>query len=470
MRLTGKVLTQDEKKYVADGAVRYEVENMDLVEDILAILDGYDTKDRALLTKSAMQSNESVAETLQSADMLNALMKTKYIRYVSEMKTLSLEDKFHRIMTFFRMLYPKIEKTLSAEENNSANPLRLLLAAITEILEVLSDEILSNALEGTPDLDEKLLGMAGAAPGAGNGGDDAGQGGENGQGGGVGKGTPFDVNFSGAEKCLENFEKFVTSKTIAEFEAVMLTGDTFRIADEVNASSLERSLSPEDDKRVNMMIDLEDVTNALPSEMAKHDAQSFTVAVAKRDVVIEENLIRQDKDRYKVFIVDMSGSMTSGVSINRYSFASRADLSRAIMLSYLKILKSRNEGFLLRFFAGTPDRLHKAVEDDDFLHIARMISISKYNGGSTDITAAISRAAKDIIEADLTGRSSIVLVSDCEDNLDEEELKKAVHDIDLHTVFCGQNVNTQALEKVSKQFVRVDPNSDNILHKIAEVV
>ncbi len=73
-----------------------------------------------------------------------------------------------------------------------------------------------------------------------------------------------------------------------------------------------------------------------------------------------------------------------------------------------------------------------------------------YSSGGTNTNAAINIALQQLVG--VSGNKSIILMSDCDDNVSDDNLEKAqTNDIKIHAVALGQGANSFALKKYAKK-------------------
>lgn len=473
MRLIERILTASEKTKIKQLSAQFDMEDVELVEDIYAMLcdkcslgvmsASEISKQCAAL--SAVDRGLAQSNALQKRELLLKMGELKYFQYIST--HYPPEVSLGRLLAFFRMLYPKLKAMRQHMDNLSREQAAKLTATVlfadmVVLLTFLADPITSQAVLGKKGQnDEAVTGMMNITV----------------AGCGIGKtGGVFDATFSGiSEERLNRYEHFVQTLSDADLQVFKLASNFENVLGYIAGSEYEKSPLPEDENDIQQMREISDVFKADPSQLAKHTKESLAVALQNRDLIITEQLREVKKDQLLYFLVDVSGSMQEGIGTNQYNLLSRGDLASCVSLVFLKHSQTRNNLFFLRFFADGTNDLIVGDTPESYVHTARMIGLADYNGGGTEILRAVGTAVKDIkarLAHDRIEKAEIVLITDCESILSEEDMVRVADGVPVHTIDISPSVNkfTEILKACSTKYHKIDLNKDDLEADIINTV
>jgi len=280
----------------------------------------------------------------------------------------------------------------------------------------------------------------------------------------VGKATPeFDATFTGESfvKRLEQMVDDVTSRQLAIFELARTFNETLLPGESEEKEDVEYISH---DFRAREIRTVEEVPKALPGEVIDDDMMDKKLVTG--ELQVRQDMQRQKKKQYFHTLLDVSGSMNSMIAPNVYALHKKGTFASALCLSVIKKISLEQGTMLFRFFAGQPDRLKIADDDDSMADLARMVGISDFNGGGTEIMLALKAACEDIREKEKEGKgkAEILLISDAESYVDESKLAGILKDdIRLHVLDVSpQGYIAHAdtpLRKLAASYYKVDPQS-----------
>ncbi len=284
-----------------------------------------------------------------------------------------------------------------------------------------------------------------------------------------GKSSDFDATFT-ANDVLTGIEKFVTeitSKQLAIFELARTFTETLLPGEHDNKI---RTDEPARDVESRNLLHTSEVTRALPSEMAMDD-DAFDRKIATKELAVRQDITKQKKKQFFYMLIDISISMQAALLPNKYALIHKSSLASALALSVMKKVMEEKSKLFLRFFCGQVDRLRVAQDVNEFADTARMIGLSSYNGGGTDIMRSLTTAYWDIKGGGEFSKAEILLITDgedsriCEDDVENRYvgLKTITKNVVLHVLDISPgNQRTKAqelLKQYAKHYSRIDPNT-----------
>lgn len=278
--------------------------------------------------------------------------------------------------------------------------------------------------------------------------------------------TPdFDATFSG-EDLIEAIDKAIDDITHGQL-AVLELARTFNETLLPDGSEEKEEVEYiAHDQKPREIRDPEELRKVYPSEMVDDDLMDKRLAM--KELRVRQDMERRVKKQYFHIIFDVSGSMSEVLGVNKHGLHNKGSLAQALSLAVIKKVGMESGTMLFRFFAGAPDRLRIAADQDALADLARIVGLSDFNGGGTDIMSAINQACDDIKEQEKNGlgKAEILLISDGESPVDDKELEKALNGhIKLHVLdvspsghYSGDH---KTLQKLAASYIKVDPNNLN---------
>lgn len=226
---------------------------------------------------------------------------------------------------------------------------------------------------------------------------------------------------------------------------------------------------------VDTMKHVHQVHRLLPSQLAI-PKPLLMYRIAKKNALIKDYRKQAEEKNLLYILLDMSSSMgDEGESIGGYK---KHFYSSAIAISYLRKLVDNEDYFAFRFFAGQPHGLHEAENTQEASELIETI-LKQGLYGCTEIGDALSTAIEDIKEAKNTGKKlkdvNILLISDGEDNINQQEIKSQLkaNDIKLYSAFINskerlKKFHYDQFREISEKFIELSSIEDFI--KLAQAI
>jgi uncharacterized protein with von Willebrand factor type A (vWA) domain len=187
-----------------------------------------------------------------------------------------------------------------------------------------------------------------------------------------------------------------------------------------------------------------DLERVVPMELALPE-ELFVAKFAERQLLLYRKVVKEDYGPFYV-LLDKSGSMMGMKSL----------WAKAVTIALARRAVKEGREFYIRFFDSIPYPpfyFSKRVHGRDIVKMLEYLARVRANGG-TDITRAIITAAEDIISRS-RGRkpSDIVLITDGEDRVATEMIRRSLSRAKarLHTVMI--NGNNPDLRAVSERYL-----------------
>jgi uncharacterized protein with von Willebrand factor type A (vWA) domain len=224
---------------------------------------------------------------------------------------------------------------------------------------------------------------------------------------------------------------------------------------------------PDDEFDHDKMESLTEVQDALGPQLAQDELLEKKIAGHDLDVVRYSE--EEEKKQLLHDLVDVSGSMTAGFFTTRTGHTlTNADMARVITLSVLIHCAKDQQLFFMRPFEGAPGPLLKATTPDELKNAIDKINHQWFDGGSTNIQAAIMQAMEDIEQTDDLKKAEILVISDAQDSVDVAEIKKLKQEknIKINFLLVGHSGQTKQFQDISDRFLKCDFGKNGVFEVV----
>lgn len=286
------------------------------------------------------------------------------------------------------------------------------------------------------------------------------------------RGGGYDAGFT-ADYYVKMQEKLIDSLLQVGVEIFNIGRVLDSILGQQDSKILQETREVSETRQQDLMRSASDVSkaekmqHALPSEVL--DAK-----IAKKQLVVEREQKPQGKKHLLYLLIDASGSMRTQFLANTNSLMSRASLSTVLAISLMKKIEKEKGIVFIRFFTGSVGPMISVRTMDEFKAAIKKLADCNYDGGSTNIKAALQMATRDIAQAqDEIRKAEVLLVTDCDDSItlskgDLQGAKLNVLDVSgtTHTAAdhlrYGTDAASAALRSVADNYYKADERSLNL--------
>jgi hypothetical protein len=288
-----------------------------------------------------------------------------------------------------------------------------------------------------------------------------------------------DTSFTGNNLILsQNLMQQISTSSLALFEI----GRKFSLALTAQKKGKFKPVSHvADSQKSAKMQNLGDLTK-LESSQHGLPEEVFEQRLAKKSLSKREEQKHNDKKQLLYLLVDDSGSMSgwfesrSTISMQRHLFT-RSGLSMTLSIALTRRVEEDKGIMFVRMFAGAPGPLMTARDRDTFEKLRWNLANCNYNGGGTNILAAIRQAREDILNADKTdelAKAEILLISDNEDAFNEDRLREAVKGVEFNVLdVSGSEFKDQgssgALKRLATHYYKANEGALDV-NKLVELI
>lgn len=283
----------------------------------------------------------------------------------------------------------------------------------------------------------------------------------------------FDATFTG-HSAMKELQAMVDKLNAKELVVFTLARTFDEHITKRQKGRLKQSPTPATQMAPEKMSTVTDIMRLSPGAQALPDILKSYRTATKQHTIVEHK--KPDEKKQLLYVlVDSSGSMRGAVSPNKFAFVTKGDVAAALALACVKKTLDEKSIMFFRFFAGGPDRLHSAKTVDDLVHLSRQITLNNFDGGSTEISAAVKVALEDIQQGEkIILKSEVLLITDAEDQIKLAELlgkKKStkVHTLEILDSGAAGGSARKDLQKLSDTYVEIDPNTVDF-EKVTKVV
>lgn len=237
-----------------------------------------------------------------------------------------------------------------------------------------------------------------------------------------------------------------------------------------NTDNLTKERKQENIKSVN------DVSKLLPNQHAQ-DEDVFDVKLVKKQLIKKQQQEPSSKRQLLYILVDVSSSMKSNVGLSKaMGFVTRAALAASFSLALSRRVCDDGGILFARTFTGDAGPLKSCRKKDEHTEFERWMADCAFNGGGTDIFAALHAAHHDITtNKGEISKAEILIITDACDTFDDGQiiqLRKMFDDVALNTldVTAGDAKNlvnaAKQLNELSDAYMKVDPTRNNLAEMI----
>ena len=286
----------------------------------------------------------------------------------------------------------------------------------------------------------------------------------------------FGTTFSGASVCQVT-ENFIEKVSIANLAIFNLGGKFSTALGNTPGADFKPVSHVSHDSDVEQMRSTNELNQVLTTQLAL-PSEIFDERLVKKELSVTKPQDPDEKRKLIYLLIDSSASMSGQLGgKSSHSLFTRASI--AVLLSLAIARKARQEGGIVyfRLFEGIVGPLTKAENEDDFEHLTNRVSLSDFNGFSTNILGALSTAVEDITEknsAEELASSEILIITDCEDqrrNTGSNEYalqaqKHPFHILDVSGKQFGVNL---MLKEAAEKYFKADEEAPDVDSLVAQV-
>lgn len=286
------------------------------------------------------------------------------------------------------------------------------------------------------------------------------------------KGGGYDAHFT-AEYYVKMQEKLIESLLQVGVEIFNIGRVLDSILGQQDSKLLKETKEVSESRAQDLMRTASDVVkaekmqHALPNEV-------FDAKLAKKQLVVEREQKPEGKKHLLYLLIDASGSMRVQFLSNPNSIMSRASLASVLSISLMKKIEKEKGLVFIRYFTGSVSPLIAVRTPDDFKAAIKKIADCNFDGGSTNIKAALNQATRDIAQAqDEIRKAEVLLITDCDDNMtlsktDLQGAKLNVLDVSGTTntaadhLRYGTSAASAVLKSVADNYYKADERTLNL--------
>ncbi len=231
------------------------------------------------------------------------------------------------------------------------------------------------------------------------------------------------------------------------------------------------------DKDISFIEKSSDITKLVSSEHALPD-EVFDAKLGKKELTKKQPMSPFKKKPLMYLLIDSSASMGSQLQSKRQwkdsssshsaLLMSRAQLSQIFSLAIAKRVKAEGGIIYSRYFDTIVRSLNRCESKEEFQTFSLGVAQCDFSGGGTYIERAISVALKDIQERkDDIVKSEILLITDCQDNINENRIRQLLKNTYKESVLNILDVSgnsddaygaSKSLKKLANNYHYVDPS------------
>lgn len=250
--------------------------------------------------------------------------------------------------------------------------------------------------------------------------------------GGHGKTDSYDVKFRGSAvwKINENLIDKITKQDLILFELgqrLSLQLGAQKAGKFAPVPNVAKDTSSTEIKSLSDLPKIDASQHALPTKL-------FDAKLQKKTLTKVQNLQPEEKKRLLYILLDGSASMNDslgGTSTSNLGLQSKSQLATVLCCAFIRRVRDDKGMVFVRIFGSTPGPLIRAKELSEFEGLLTKIQMCDFNSG-TDISAALNTAAKDIHKSmHEIADPELLLITDCEDDLDETWIKTTLGKTEL---------------------------------------
>jgi len=261
----------------------------------------------------------------------------------------------------------------------------------------------------------------------------------------------------------EDFKKFISKQAGVKSEEITI-GNIVNLIDKIATNVSEKELEifyvarkreiiekyrkdevlesvpyPDNEMTIKNIDRYQELLKTIPTQYA-FDDDIFMQKLLKKELLVRDYQSRRLKKQALYLLIDVSGSMDDNGK-------QKSIYASGVALAFVRQAISEGSVYFLRFFDGTPHKLHRITTKKDAEKMAEILVKKPYSGGGTRIDSAIKQAIEDITKDPVKfEKAEIMIITDGYDtvNTSKQELKK----IKVHsTIIDGENAGLEAISK-----------------------
>jgi uncharacterized protein with von Willebrand factor type A (vWA) domain len=290
---------------------------------------------------------------------------------------------------------------------------------------------------------------------------------------GAGKETVYDTHNVGGS-LIQLTDAYIEELRTAHLQIWELARNFERLLDVFKKDEFKPTRVTSQDRITAQIKNLGEIAQLKPSQYALPEA-IFEGKMIRKALIKKQHQKPETKKQLLYILCDTSGSMLGWTSSKaRRFFYTRAVLAASFIIALVRRVRDDGGMLFFRFYSGAPASLISARVKSDFDDLEKVIEANSFDGGSTNILAALRAAVTDISSAqDEISRSEILLITDCEDFLDPGDVTKLLGNIKLDVLDVAGHSQmmacAEALKAVAQSYYKVDEQAVD-LNKIVNLV
>ena len=220
------------------------------------------------------------------------------------------------------------------------------------------------------------------------------------------------------------------------------------------------------DKQQDKMEKVSDITKLTASQHGL-PVEIFEHRLEKKTLVKTQHGKQEHKKQLLYLLIDNSASMSSFIGASSRGLYTRGSLAFLFAMAIIRRVRDDGGIVFLRFFSGGPGPLKTAKTPEEFDALLDFVATASFRSGSTDIARVVRQACDDVTAAqDDLSRTEILLITDCENHIDANEVKLTLKKAELNTLdVAGGSINSssaQALKSISQKFYKANEAAANV--------
>ncbi len=261
----------------------------------------------------------------------------------------------------------------------------------------------------------------------------------------------FNGSLDGDQLCRVS-EKFIDQVSVTQLQIFELGKKFSQELTAQKAGKFKPVPQIEHDKAARPIEKESDLAQVTPSQHGL-PTEVFDARLEKKTLTKTEYRKPEDKKKLIYLLIDASGSMLGqlgGSGQVKNGLFQRSTLATLFSVAVTKRVGLDKGIVYARFFTDSPGTLKSARQPDEFEALVNYLSISSSRSGGTSLITAIRRAASDIAAArDELHSAEILLITDAEDEINADEIKKALGETELNVLdVAGGSINSYAAKEL----------------------
>lgn len=308
--------------------------------------------------------------------------------------------------------------------------------------------------------------------------------GKRGSGRGQGRSKIYDLTHGGAHfshsiRTLLNLLRKNSGSTALHH---LLLAENFRKTIELNAAekkTLRISADDPVDAAIRPIESFDEITQTTPTDLALDDDEFERRAVEGELMVRKQQSLQKKSALYHVML-DGSGSMSAS-HLTPGGPLTSGQMAASLFLAIVSRAIRQNSGVGVQLFAGSPGVKRFSLDKSKLLDLGQWVALLDFNGGGTDVIAAIRGGFEVLIEAKTElgddakhlKLAELMLISDGEDGglsdgrlLSELAAIKKEHNLRLnvlHITGDTRDSGTNGLKQLADNYLQIDPTNPDFI-------